>query len=86
MNKQKVIVYVDGFNFYYGLKSFVTSHRDTKYSYISPPPLKHSVTLSNSSDAVRKLSEYKARFNQAILPDEVTLSSGYVAKRPDNWV
>lgn len=37
MNKQKVIVYVDGFNFYYGLKSFVTSHRDTKYSYISPP-------------------------------------------------
>lgn len=36
MNKQKVIVYVDGFNFYYGLKSFVTSHRDTKYSYISP--------------------------------------------------
>lgn len=50
------------------------------------PPLKHSVTLSNSSDAVRKLSEYKARFNQAILPDEVTLSSGYVAKRPDNWV
>ncbi len=49
------------------------------------PPLKHSITLSNSCDMVRKLSEYKARFNQAVLPDEVTLPSGFVAKRPDNW-
>lgn len=49
------------------------------------PPLKHSITLSNSCDMVRKLSEYKARFNQAVLPEEVTFPSGYVAKRPDNW-
>lgn len=50
------------------------------------PPLKHSITLSNSCDMVRKLSEYKARFNQAVLPEEVELTSGFVARRPENWI
>lgn len=50
------------------------------------PPLKHSVTLTNSCDAVRKLSGYASRFNQSMLPNEVTLPNGYVAHRPDNWI
>lgn len=49
------------------------------------PPLKHSVTLSNSCHAVKKLGDYKARFNQSMLPEEVELPSGYIAKRPENW-
>lgn len=49
------------------------------------PPMKHSVTLYNSCHAVKKLGGYKARFNQSMLPEEVTLPSGYIAKRPDNW-
>lgn len=49
------------------------------------PPLKHSVTLSNSCNATKKLNDYKARFNQSMLPEEVELPNGYVAKRPDNW-
>jgi len=48
------------------------------------PPTKHSVTLYNSCHAVKKLGGYKARFNQSMLPEEVELPSGYVAKRPDN--
>lgn len=54
--------------------------------YVYFPPLKHSITLSNSCDATRKLSEYKSRFNQSMLPDEVKLPNGYIAKRPDNWI
>lgn len=49
------------------------------------PPLRHSVSLSNSCDGERKLSDYKARFNQSLLPDRVTLRNGTVISRPDNW-
>lgn len=50
------------------------------------PPLRHSVSLSNSCNATRKLSDYKARFNQSMLPDSVTLLDGTVIHRPKNWV
>lgn len=49
------------------------------------PPTKHSVTLYNSCHAVKKLGGYKARFNQSMLPEEVKLPDGHIAKRPDNW-
>lgn len=49
------------------------------------PPMKHSVTLSNSCNAIKKLAEFKSRFNQAMLPEEIRLSNGYIAHRPDNW-
>jgi Uncharacterized conserved protein len=49
------------------------------------PPLRHSVSLSNSCDAERKLSNFKARFNQSMLPDSVTLLNGTVISRPVNW-
>lgn len=49
------------------------------------PPLKHSVTLSNSCNAVKKLAEFKSRFRQAMLPEEIELPNGYIAHRPDNW-
>lgn len=49
------------------------------------PPLRHSVSLSNFCDSVRKLSDYKSRFNQSMLPEEVILTDGFVVKRPLNW-
>jgi len=53
------------------------------YVYFSP--LRYSVSMSNSCDAEKKLSEYKARFNQSRLPDEVILPNGVTVKRPSNW-
>ena len=50
------------------------------------PPLRHSVSLSNACNAVRKLSDYKARFNQSILPDTVVLTNGTAINRPNNWI
>lgn len=49
------------------------------------PPLRHSVNLANSCNAHRKLSNYKARFNQSMLPDEVILPDGIKLCRPKNW-
>jgi uncharacterized LabA/DUF88 family protein len=53
--------------------------------YVYFPPLRHSVSLSNSCNGERKLSNYKVRFNQSMLPDKVTLPNGTVISRPDNW-
>jgi uncharacterized LabA/DUF88 family protein len=53
--------------------------------YVYFPPLRHSVSLTNIANGVRKLSEYKVRFRQSVLPNEVTLPNGYVLKRPVNW-
>ncbi|KAA6308018.1 6-hydroxy-3-succinoylpyridine 3-monooxygenase HspA [termite gut metagenome] len=53
--------------------------------YVYFPPLRYSVSLSNSCDSERKLSNYKARFNQSMLPDKVTLLNGTVINRPANW-
>jgi hypothetical protein len=49
------------------------------------PPLRHSISLSNSCDAQKKLSDYKARFNQSMLPNEITLPNGSIIRRPANW-
>lgn len=49
------------------------------------PPLRYSITLSTSCDASKKLQEFKARFNQSMLEEEITLKNGTILKRPDNW-
>jgi uncharacterized LabA/DUF88 family protein len=53
--------------------------------YVYFPPLRYSLNLSNACDTERKLSIYKARFNQSMLPDEITLPNGTVIGRPSNW-
>jgi hypothetical protein len=53
--------------------------------YVYFPPLRHSVSLSNLCDAERKLSDFKARFNQSMLPENVTLPNGTIISRPANW-
>ncbi|KAA6315451.1 6-hydroxy-3-succinoylpyridine 3-monooxygenase HspA [termite gut metagenome] len=49
------------------------------------PPLRYSISLSNSCDAQKKLSDYKARFNQSMLSNEITLPNGSIIHRPANW-
>lgn len=49
------------------------------------PPHRHSISLSNNCNAVRKLSDYKARFNQSMLPEQIKLLDGTIVSRPDNW-
>ena len=53
--------------------------------YVHFPPLRYSVSLYNSCDAEKKLSNFKARFNQSMLPESVTLPDGTIISRPVNW-
>lgn len=64
------------------IREISTAHK----IYVYFPPLRHSVSLSNSCDSVRKLSDFKARFNQSMLPDSVHLLDGVtIIRRPENW-
>jgi uncharacterized LabA/DUF88 family protein len=49
------------------------------------PPHRHSINLLNSCNVARKLSDYKARFNQSMLPEQVILHDGTIVSRPNNW-
>ena len=49
------------------------------------PPFRHSINLANSCDMHKKLQNYKPRFNQSMLPDDVTLPNGIVLSRPATW-
>lgn len=53
--------------------------------FVHFPPLRHSVNLANSCNGSRKLSHFKPRFNQSMLPEEVVLPDGTKLSRPKNW-
>jgi uncharacterized LabA/DUF88 family protein len=53
--------------------------------YVYFPPLRYSISLSNSCDIEKKLLNFKARFNQSMLPENVTLPDGTVISRPAGW-
>lgn len=49
------------------------------------PPQRYSNDLMSISDRAVKLDQHQLKFNSSVLPDEVVLKSGYVAKRPIHW-
>ena len=82
MDKKKVIVYVDGYNFYYGLKNgFAPEHP----IHVFVPPTQNTYALASKCDNVVWLEHFKARFAQSMLPEEVVLPNGHKLTRPGNW-
>ena len=59
------------------IKNFAPEHP----VHVFVPPTQRTYALASKCD----LEHYRARFVQSMLPDEVTLANGYVAKRPVNW-
>ncbi len=53
--------------------------------HVFVPPTQRTYALASKCDHVVWLEHYRAGFAQSMLPDEVTLSNGYVVKRPVNW-
>ena len=49
------------------------------------PPKRYSNDLKNIANATKSLEGAKIMFENAILPEEITLPSGYVIKRPAMW-
>ena len=50
------------------------------------PPQRHSNNLKIIANATKNLEGAKLMFENAMLPDEITLPSGYVIKRPTKWI
>lgn len=63
------------------IKNFAPEH--PVYAFI--PPTQKSYALVSKCDKTIWLEKYRARFMQSILPEEVTLESGHIIRRPSNW-
>ena len=50
------------------------------------PPRRFSNNLNDIANATKNLEGAKMMFENAMLPDEITLQSGYVIKRPMKWI
>ena len=53
--------------------------------YVYFPPKRYSSNLAKLSDSIKKLEGASDIFKKNILPEEITLPSGYVLKRPVSW-
>jgi len=49
------------------------------------PPNRHSSNLRQWANGVKVLTN-KQQYEAAMLPDEITLPDGYIAKRPAKWI
>ena len=50
------------------------------------PPKRHSNNLKNIANATKNLEGAKIMFENAMLPEKITLPSGYVIRRPAKWI
>ena len=64
------------------IKEFAPNHPVINFI----PPNQKSFALAGKCDAVLWMEQYRARFVQSMLPDEVTLANGHVLHRPQNWI
>lgn len=63
------------------IKSFSPTHPVIAFV----PPNQNSYALVGRCDSVVWLEQYKARFVQCMLPEEVILANGHKISRPGNW-
>jgi uncharacterized LabA/DUF88 family protein len=63
------------------LKEYDNSHK----VIIAFPPERFSFNLQKESDNSIKLGRYESKFKKSMLPEEITLTSGYKINRPPSW-
>lgn len=63
------------------IKSFAPEHPVIDFI----PPNQKSFALSSKCDATLWMEQYKARFMQCMLPDEIALDNGHILHRSSNW-
>ena len=63
------------------IKDFAPDHP----VHVFVPPTQKSFALAGKCDPVIWLEQYRARFVQSILPDEIRLKNGHIIHRPENW-
>ena len=63
------------------IKAFAPEHPVVNFV----PPNQKSFALAEKCDAVLWMEQYKARFVQSMLPNEIKLDNGHILHRPANW-
>lgn len=64
---------------------FIRSYKPNHKMIVYFPPDRFSFDLSTLCSVYLKLERFEKRFKQNMLPDDVVLPNGYVAKRPLKW-
>ena len=99
MEKKKVIIYVDGYNFYYGLKNGGARWKRLYWldvvKFFERMMLPDQELVEVNYYSARPLDDqlaadnqdrfFKANLLQSMLPEEVTLLNKHVLHRPANW-
>ena len=65
---------------------FIKQHKPAHKIFVYFPPDRESYSLIKISDGFVKLERHEPKFLASLLDDEITIPSGYVLKRPANWV
>lgn len=63
------------------IKSFAPQHPVIAFI----PPTQHSYALVGKCDTTVYLEQYRARFMQALLPEEIAMPNGHILHCPSNW-
>lgn len=64
---------------------FIRSYKPNHKVIVYFPPNRSSLDLTNICGIYQRLERFEQKFNDNMLPDDVTLHSGYIAKRPNKW-
>lgn len=64
---------------------FIKDHKPTHKIFVYFPPKRESSSLRNLCDKYVKLERHSKRFEESMLDNELTDSTGYVIKRPGSW-
>lgn len=64
---------------------FIRSYKTNHKIFVYFPPGRFSFNLKNLANQTIKLETRVTQFENAILPEEIELPSGYIIKRPARW-
>jgi uncharacterized LabA/DUF88 family protein len=65
--------------------NFIREHDPSHRIMVYFPPNRFSFDLKNKANVYLKLESHQDKFEKAILQEEITLSNGYVLKKPKHW-
>lgn len=64
---------------------FIREFKPNHKIFVYFPPKRFSYDLNKRTDAQILLEHHVVKFNNSVLPEDVQLPSGYIAKKPGRW-
>jgi uncharacterized LabA/DUF88 family protein len=66
--------------------NFIREYKSSHKIIVYFPPKRISFDLQKKADVSLKLDSHQDKFEKSMLDEEITLSNGFVLKRPNHWV